>query len=424
MKIVYRYRRTLTIYAAILLTLILFTTCITNQNKQQASEETTSSQPRLIDSIHYQKFAGSQVCLKCHATITRDYFHTAHFYTSQSANERSVIGSFKSLNNFFRYDEDRMVKLQKTDSGLYQVYYYKGVEKVRRRFDIVIGSGKRGQTYLSWVGNQLIELPVSYFTEVHQWANSPGYPLYPTLFNRPATTRCLECHSTFAATLTAPMQEPEKFDSAKMILGVGCEKCHGPAAQHVTFETQHPNDTVGMFILNPAKLSRQLSIDVCALCHYGRLAKKQPSFQFIAGDTLSNYFFINANASDVSMIDVHGNQLGLLQASKCFQLSKTMTCVTCHDAHKNEEGRTALFSQRCMKCHTEQHKAVAGISNNDLIKNCIDCHMPLQTSRSISFLLQDKTEPVNATMRTHYITIYNDETKKFIAHNNSKKGKS
>jgi hypothetical protein len=27
---------------------------------------------------------------------------------------------------------------------------------------------------------------------------------------------------------------------------------------------------------------------------------------------------------------------------------------------------------------------------------------------------QNKTEPVNATMRTHYITIYNDETKKFI----------
>lgn len=414
MKITFKYRRTFIIYTLIILVLFLFTKCINNENKKQDLLAKTSAQPHFIDSIHYEDFAGSAVCLKCHADITKNYFHTAHFYTSQLATEKSIEGSFRSGNNSFEYDLNRVVKLEKRDSGYYQVYYYKGEQHIIRRFDIVIGSGKRGQTYLSWVGNQLIELPVSYFTQVHQWANSPGYPIYPTLFNRPATTRCLECHSTFAATLTPPMQEPEKFNSSKMILSIGCEKCHGPAAQHVAFETQHPNDTIGMFIINPAKLSRQLSIDVCALCHYGRLQKTQPSFQFVAGDTLSNYFFENPTAKDASMIDVHGNQLGLLQASKCFQLSKTMTCTTCHNSHKNEEVETELFSQRCITCHTEQHKTIAGISNNIFIKNCIDCHMPLQNSRSISFMLQGKTEAVNAMMRTHYISIYNNETSKFI----------
>ena len=42
--------------------------------------------------------------------------------------------------------------------------------------------------------------------------------------------------------------------------------------------------------------------------------------------------------------------------------------------------------------------------------------MPLQESTSISFLLKKDKPPVNAIMRTHYITIYNDETKKFIEH--------
>lgn len=408
-----RFKVTL-IYIFIILSLILFTTCINNQNKKQKPPVQTITQKKITDAVTYSKFAGSQVCSNCHKNITNDYFHSAHFYTSQSASAKTIKGSFKSGGNSFAYDENRMVKLEKRDSGFYQVYYYKGAEHVTRRFDIVIGSGTKGQTYLSWVKNQLIELPVSYFTQVHQWANSPGYPLYPTLFNRPATTRCLECHSTFATTLTPPMQEPEKFDSTKMILSVGCEKCHGPAAQHVAFETQHPNDSVGMYIVNPAKLSRQLSIDVCALCHSGRLQKSQPSFQFIAGDTLANYFLTNAKAQDINTVDVHGNQLGLLQASKCFQLSEAMTCITCHDIHKNERGKTELFSQRCISCHTEQHKTIAGISNKNLIKNCIDCHMPLQTSRSISFLLQGKTEPVEAMMRSHYITVYNDETKKFI----------
>lgn len=422
MRTTYKYRRASIIYISIIVAMFLFVRCINNQNEKKKPIQ-ASSQKKIIDTITYTKFAGSQACVGCHKEITNDYFHTAHFYTSQPASAKTITGSFKPGKNSFAYDENRILKLEKRDSGFYEVYYFKGDEHVVRRMDIVVGSGIKGQTYLSWVNNQLIELPVSYFTQVHQWANSPGYPLYPTLFNRPATTRCLECHSTFATTLTPPMQEPEKFDSTKMILSVGCEKCHGPAARHVAFETQHPNDTIGMYIVNPAKLSRQLSIDVCALCHSGRLQKTQPSFQFVAGDTLANYFAMNASAANVNNIDVHGNQLGLLQASKCFQLSKTMTCVTCHDAHKNEKGKTELFSQRCMSCHTEQHKTIAGMSNNNLIKNCIDCHMPIQTSRSISFLLQSKTEPVNATMRTHYITIYNDETKKFIEHNTSSQKK-
>lgn len=413
MQTTYKYKRASIIYSLIVLSLLVFVRCINSENKKQKSVEIKTSPPVTI-AVTYNQFAGSEICSSCHKEVSNNYFHSAHFYTSQPASLKTIKGSFKRGENSFAYDENRVVKLEKRDSGLYEVYYYKGAEHVTRKFDIVVGSGIKGQTYLSWVGNQLIELPVSYFTQVHQWANSPGYPLYPTLFNRPATTRCLECHGTFATTLTPPMQEPEKFDSTKMILNVGCEKCHGPAAQHVAFETQHRNDSVGRYIVNPAKLSRQLSIDVCALCHSGRLQKTQPSFQFIAGDTLANYFAINATAQNASMIDVHGNQLGLLQASKCFQLSKTMTCVTCHDAHKNETGNIELFSQRCMNCHTEQHKTIAGISNNNLIKNCIDCHMPLQTSRSISFLLQGKTEPVNAMMRTHFITIYKDETKKII----------
>ena len=122
-------------------------------------------------------------------------------------------------------------------------------------------------------------------------------------------------------------------------------------------------------------------------------------------------------------MDVHGNQYGVLSASKCFQLSKTMTCITCHDPHKNETGNTALFSQRCMSCHTNQHKTIEGLSDDVLKNNCIDCHMPLQESTSISFLLQNKTQPVNAVMRTHYITVYNDETKKFIERNTASKKK-
>ena len=58
--------------------------------------------------------------------------------------------------------------------------------------DIVIGSGRKGQTYLYWEGERLFQLPVSYWTGIG-WANSPGYPSGTAIFNRPADPRCLEC---------------------------------------------------------------------------------------------------------------------------------------------------------------------------------------------------------------------------------------
>jgi hypothetical protein len=48
-------------------------------------------------------------------------------------------------------------------------------------------------------------------------------------------------------------------------------------------------------------------------------------------------------------------------------------------------------------------------------KNCIDCHMPLQSSKAIIVLMQGATIPTRATMRTHFISIYPDQTDKVLA---------
>jgi hypothetical protein len=50
----------------------------------------------------------------------------------------------------------------------------KGKEVVKRRFDIVIGSGINGQTYLSWIDKHLIELPVSLFHSGASMGQQPG----------------------------------------------------------------------------------------------------------------------------------------------------------------------------------------------------------------------------------------------------------
>jgi hypothetical protein len=50
-----------------------------------------------------------------------------------------------------------------------------------------------------------------------------------------------------------------------------------------------------------------------------------------------------------------------------------------------------------------------------LSTNCIDCHMPALPSRNITMLTNGHTSPTPDSMRTHLITVYREETKKFIA---------
>jgi Cytochrome c554 and c-prime len=358
----------------------------------------------------FTAFAGSASCTGCH-------LHSAHYLTSGIASEKNIKGSFESGRNSFDFSNGTVVAMEKnTDGKYYQVAYVNGVEKKRRRFDIVIGSATKGQSYLSWVNDRLVQLPITYFTANDQWCNSPGYPYQPA-FNRPITSRCMECHTTFSQVVSTPDAKGESFDANKMIYGISCEKCHGPAAEHVAFQTKHPEAKEARFIINPAKFNRRQLLDLCALCHGGRLQKTQPSFSFTAGDSLARYFtWDTSGMQTLSGIDVHGNQYGLLKQSKCFTMSNTLTCNTCHDAHANEKGQTVVFSQRCMSCHSTVHEHFSKINHQvvtGIKQDCISCHMPKQTSRSIAVLLEGATTPTAIKMHTHFITVYPEETNHF-----------
>jgi Cytochrome c554 and c-prime len=409
MKRISPHRRTVITICTIICGAAFLTQCINRQN-----DESTN-----VKKINFKQFAGSATCANCHKDIYNRHIHTAHYHTSQPASGATIKGSFELGRNIFYYSQHTKVSMEKRDSGFYQVAYSDNVEKIVRRFDIVMGSGAKGQTSMYWHNNQLFQLPVTFFTAANEWSNSPGYPM-KAIFNRPITSRCMECHSTYANTLTNINTVPEEFEHASIIYGVDCERCHGPGAAHAAFQMQHPAETKGRYIINPAALSRQQQLDACALCHGGKLQKTTPSFEFVAGDKLADYFTFDTSAPNPENIDLHGNQYGLLRASKCFRMNETMTCNTCHNPHENERGKIEIFSQRCAGCHnTAEHgngkicKMTASLGDA-ITTNCIDCHMPAKASRAIAVFLPGATTPTAAYIRSHFISIYPDETKKFM----------
>jgi hypothetical protein len=364
-------------------------------------------------------FAGSESCKSCHKAIYEDHLKTFHHLTSLPANASTINGSFDDGKNRFYFNPSLYIAAEKRDSGFYQVAYQDGREKVSRKFDFVIGSGKRGQTFLYWKDNYLFQLPLTWFTATNEWTNSPGYS-NKAQFNRPITIRCLECHSTYFQETTSPQSKADEFGRSGILLGVECEKCHGPASEHVTFHQQHQQDTTGHAIINPAIFSRSQQLDMCRVCHGGRLSKTKPSFSFTAGDTLAAYFNLDSVKTNIADMDVHGNQYGMMSASKCFKGSG-MTCLTCHDPHKNESTKLLSFASKCMTCHAEatnkQCKLSHQLSKNFLMQNCIDCHMPEEPSKAIMVLREGASIPTSAYMRSHYIAVYSDVANKKLSTN-------
>lgn len=408
------YRRSTIIISLIVLSILLFSKCINNEEKE--NKDVAGAKKRYI---------GSATCVSCHKDIYDSHISTAHYLTSRPSTREHIKGSFEPGSNSFSYSPIVKVTMEKREDSFYQVEYMNGIEKRKQRFDITVGSGKVGQTYLYWIKNRLVQLPVTYFTAADQWTNSPGYP-GKVAFNRPITSRCLECHSTWFEKTSDPSKEPEEFNRTNIIYGVDCERCHGPAGNHVAFQTSHPAETQGKYIVNPASFSRQQKLDMCALCHGGRLTKTKPSFTFEAGDKLSDYFLTDTLSPAALSIDVHGNQYGLLRASKCF-IQSDMTCNSCHNPHKNESNSKEIFSQRCMACHNNEHSNICKMTASigpSITQNCIDCHMPKQKSMAIVVLLQGADAPTPAVMRSHYISIYPGETGSVIAELKKNKNKT
>jgi hypothetical protein len=378
-------------------------------------------------------YAGMAACLSCHAAIGHSYPHAAHALTSRAADRQSVLGSFASPDNEFIYGPGRKVVMQQRDSGLYQVAETPH-RRETERFDIAVGSGRKAQTYLYWQGDGVFQLPVSYFLTEHSWANSPHYPVDTIWFGRAVAVQCFECHSSYIGAKpmirTDAFHGTPQYDRTQLVYGIDCERCHGPGALHAAWQTEHPEDPVARYMTSFSSLTRRQRLDVCAACHSGgHEAQQRTVFRFKPGDTLANYYFADPRmARGPDKTDVHGNQYQMLVASQCFLRSKTLECGSCHNPHVRERDSLKVFAMRCMNCHgggdmVGSHAGIgdgpgagghAGmkVDSQFLILNCIDCHMPARASATITMLTQQQKDPIADLVRTHYITVYPEETKK------------
>ena len=359
------------------------------------------------------EYAGDAACLACHKDQAGEYLRTAHHLTSQLPSRQSILGSFAKGEDTLTIadpvagepEPGLFFRMSVEDEGFFESAYTGFGSQLRRRkqrIDLVTGSGRRGQTYLYWEGDRLWELPVSYWTDGHRWINSPGYTDGTADFSRPVHPGCLECHATYLQPLSTN-PATNRFDRGSLVTGVACESCHGPGGTHIALaRSKQASKRTNEAILNPAKFSRDRQVDLCALCHNGiQREPLAPAFSYLPGKPLREFFKPMAETT-VEHPDVHGDQVGLLQRSKCYSASPAMTCSTCHEVHAPE--KAALYSEKCLSCHQWQSCGLAKSLGHRIASNCVDCHMPVEATTVI--VSETAGKEVHATMRNHWIKVY------------------
>jgi hypothetical protein len=198
---------------------------------------------------------------------------------------------------------------------------------------------------------------------------------------RDGVVRCLYCHVTNSREFRDPDKDgpgPETADA-----GIGCERCHGPAVNHIkAVEGEFPD----MAVVNAGRGDAETVTQQCRDCH-------------IVGD-----------ASDIE--HSRENPIWVRSAgatttfSRCYTESNGgLSCLTCHDPHADSERSASFYEKKCLACHSPRDKtappstaAKPVVCKVNPTGECLPCHMPKVPMPVLHTSLTD-----------HYIRVHREE---------------
>lgn len=380
----------------------------TQKPTQDSTQEATLNSGQEPTQPPPSAYAGDKACAQCHEKESKFYEETRHAQDSAEAAPGHVLGNFTPGHNVLHTSNPNLIvtMVHRPDGYFEEARNLANPSAhLTERISVVIGSGRHGQTYLYWDGDDLFQMPASWWTWNHDWVVSPGLPAGQIHFDRMIVPRCLECHGNYFVWKNPP---PNHYEKSSLVLGIGCERCHGPGAEHVARErSAHPPKPGSSeeAIVNPARLSRNRQMGLCSLCHAGAVKPLRPPLTFVAGDRIQDFLQITPGAAD-KPVDVHGHQVSALEESKCFANSQ-MTCSTCHDVHRTQENADS-FAPHCLGCHKVQACGEYRKLGGKIRGQCIECHMPLQDSAVITS--HQGGQALHALLRGHRIAVYPEAT--------------
>ena len=349
-------------------------------------------------------YVEDRVCAECHREIWTTYQQVGmarSFARPGSAGRiedfaRSAFAHAASKQNFeMSWRGDRLVfrREQRDAAG-------RPINVWEHEVDWILGSGNHARTYLYRTeGGELYQLPIAWYTQEGKWGMAPGFDRsdHDGVLRR-VRRECMFCHNAYpdaprgSDLHDAPQTYPEKLPE-----GIGCQRCHGPGAEHVRRALTAPKvgAAIRAAIVDPGALSKLRMEDVCFECHL------QPSvaiqglrrygvgdWSFRPGQDLAAYqVAVDVDEEGVAAGDRFeiNHQAYRLRQSRCYLKSADLSCLTCHDPHVKIPApeRAAHYASACLGCHEGHKPESCGLGRTDSKiepttdwKDCVSCHMP------------------------------------------------
>ncbi|HVU48415.1 MAG TPA: multiheme c-type cytochrome [Terracidiphilus sp.] len=215
-----------------------------------------------------------------------------------------------------------------------------------------------GQTYILEKDGEWYESRVSWFRELKSLGPTLGsQDIAPTgladavgrRMSHDDKIRCMACHATNAVS-------GQQLTLQSLAPGVQCAHCHANLDAHVSAEEglrlpAHETQDRSFQLKNTS--AEEVS-DFCGNCHRTWAEIAAQGKPGIANVRFQPY---------------------RLTESKCFDpYDKRISCIACHDPHKEVDSISADYTAKCLACHggAKSDARSCRVSKS----NCVSCHMP------------------------------------------------
>jgi Tfp pilus assembly protein PilF len=286
----------------------------------------------------------------------------------------------------------------------------RSINLFEREVDWILGSGNHARIYLYRTpGGELYQLPLAWYTQEAAWGMAPGFdrPDHDGVLRR-VRRECLFCHDAYADVPAGSdlYGAPQEFPAA-LPEGLGCQRCHGPGAEHVWL-AMGGLGTAGEIrasVFNPGRLPAPRRDEVCMTCHLqpsvalpGLRRFGRGDFSYRAGEPLSDYL-VQVDVEEegrppAERFEINHHPYRLRQ-SRCYLASDgALGCLTCHDPHRvvPERARVAHYRAACLSCHREadcsrEHgtgtMTAGSAASAAASADCAGCHMPKRRTQDV-----------------------------------------
>ncbi len=352
--------------------LIIFVTLFSCEKKKNVKF------PKINGDFINSSFVGSETCKDCHIDEYKKWKGSHHDLAMQIANENSILGDFnttfihKGVKSKF-YTKNGNFFVNTTDkSGNYQDYkivYTFGVTPLQQ-YIVEFPKGEYQCLITAWdsVDNKWFHLQPNLDLVHDEWINWTGRAMS-------WNTMCSDCHST---DLKKNYDDSsDSFHTTFSEINVGCEACHGPSENHVSFYEKNKDNYKGKTppsIYMPKDLPSKELVDKCARCH-SRRSQLTEYFDY-DGNFLDHYnpqllldpqYFLDGQILDEDYVYASFAQ------SKMYE--NDVSCRDCHDMHSMKLLKDG--NDLCMSCHTPDYNSPKHHfhKQNTESSKCINCHM-------------------------------------------------